>query len=37
MDVEYIYAICGHCEAAVQYYVEKFDQPRAREEAIYEQ
>ena len=27
MDAQYIYAICGHCEAAVNYYVEKYDRP----------
>ena len=27
MDVQYIYAVCGNCEAAVSYYVERFDRP----------
>ena len=37
MDVEYIYAVCGHCEAAVDYYVEKYDKPTEAKAAIYEQ
>lgn len=30
------YAVYQHCQQAAQYYVEKYEQPRAAEEKVYE-
>ena len=35
-DIQYYGAVYGHCQQCAEYYVEKYEQPRARAEAVYE-